>query len=47
MIAKGGWAYILSSQSRCLYIGVTSDRKRHRAREAIEGLVASQEDHAD
>jgi putative endonuclease len=25
MIAKGGWVYILSSHSRCLYIGVTSD----------------------
>jgi putative endonuclease len=25
MIAKGGWVYIVSSHSRCLYIGVTSD----------------------
>ena len=25
MIAKGGWVYIGSSHSRCLYIGVTSD----------------------
>jgi putative endonuclease len=25
MIEKGGWAYIMSSHSRCLYIGVTSD----------------------
>jgi putative endonuclease len=25
MIAKGGWVYIMSSHSRCLYIGVTSD----------------------
>jgi putative endonuclease len=25
MIAKGGWVYILSSHSRRLYIGVTSD----------------------
>ena len=25
MIAKGGWTYIVSSHSRCLYIGVTSD----------------------
>lgn len=25
MIAYGGWVYIMSSQSRCLYIGVTSD----------------------
>jgi len=25
MIAKGGWLYIVSSHSRCLYIGVTSD----------------------
>ncbi len=25
MIAKGGWAYILSSHPRRLYIGVTSD----------------------
>jgi len=25
MIAKGGWAYIVSSNSRCLYIGVTSE----------------------
>jgi putative endonuclease len=25
MIAKGGWVYIMSSRSRCLYIGVTSD----------------------
>ena len=25
MIAKGGWVYIASSHSRCLYIGVTSD----------------------
>ena len=25
MIEKGGWAYIMSSRSRCLYIGVTSD----------------------
>jgi len=25
MIAKGGWVYIVSSRSRCLYIGVTSD----------------------
>ena len=25
MIAKGGWVYIMSSHSRCLYIGVTSE----------------------
>ena len=25
MIAKGGWVYMMSSHSRCLYIGVTSD----------------------
>ena len=25
MIEKGGWVYIMSSHSRCLYIGVTSD----------------------
>jgi putative endonuclease len=25
MIAKGGWVYIVSSHSRRLYIGVTSD----------------------
>jgi putative endonuclease len=25
MIAKGGWVYIVSSHSHCLYIGVTSD----------------------
>jgi putative endonuclease len=25
MIAKGGWVYIMSSHSRRLYIGVTSD----------------------
>ena len=25
MIEKGGWAYIMSSRSRCLYIGVTSE----------------------
>ena len=25
MIAKGGWGYILSSHSRRLYLGVTSD----------------------
>ena len=25
MIAKGGWVYIVSRHSRCLYIGVTSD----------------------
>jgi len=25
MLAKGGWVYIVSSHSRCLYIGVTSD----------------------
>jgi predicted GIY-YIG superfamily endonuclease len=25
MIAKGGWVNIVSSHSRCLYIGVTSD----------------------
>jgi putative endonuclease len=25
MIEKGGWTYIMSSHSRCLYIGVTSD----------------------
>src|SRR5258706_7311678 len=25
MIAKGGWTYIVSSHSRCLYIGVTSE----------------------
>jgi len=25
MIAKGGRGYIVSSRSRCLYIGVTSD----------------------
>jgi putative endonuclease len=25
MMAKGGWVYIMSSHSRCLYIGVTSD----------------------
>jgi len=25
MIAKGGWVYIVSGHSRCLYIGVTSD----------------------
>ena len=25
MIAKGGWGYIVSSHSRCLYIGITSD----------------------
>jgi len=25
MIAKGGWVYIVSSHSRCLYIGLTSD----------------------
>ena len=25
MIAKGGWVYIVSGHSRCLYIGVTSE----------------------
>ena len=25
MIEHGGWVYIMSSHSRCLYIGVTSD----------------------
>ena len=25
MIERGGWVYIMSSHSRCLYIGVTSD----------------------
>jgi putative endonuclease len=25
MIPKGGWVYIMSSHSRCLYVGVTSD----------------------
>ena len=25
MTEHGGWAYIMSSHSRCLYIGVTSD----------------------
>jgi putative endonuclease len=25
MIEQGGWVYIMSSHSRCLYIGVTSD----------------------
>jgi putative endonuclease len=25
MTEHGGWVYIMSSQSRCLYIGVTSD----------------------
>ncbi len=25
MIATGGWVYVMSSRSRCLYIGVTSD----------------------
>ena len=25
MIAKGGWVYIMSSHSSCLYIGITSD----------------------
>ena len=25
MVEKGGWVYIMSSHSRCLYIGVTSD----------------------
>jgi putative endonuclease len=25
MIEYGGWTYIMSSHSRCLYIGVTSD----------------------
>jgi putative endonuclease len=28
MIAKGGWVYIMSSHSRCVYIGVTSDLSR-------------------
>ena len=25
MIEHGGWVYIMSSHSRCLYVGVTSD----------------------
>ena len=25
MIERGGWVYIMSSHSRCLYVGVTSD----------------------
>jgi putative endonuclease len=25
MIEHGGWVYIVSSHSRCLYVGVTSD----------------------
>jgi putative endonuclease len=25
MIEHGGWTYIMSSHSRCLYVGVTSD----------------------
>ena len=38
MIAKGGWIYIVSSHSRCLYIGVTSDL-RGRVWEHKSGVI--------
>jgi putative endonuclease len=48
MIAKGGWVYVMSSHSRCLYIGVTSElagRVWEHKNGALEGFSKKYKTH--
>ena len=48
MIEHGGWVYIMSSHSRCLYIGVTSDlhgRVREHKNGVYEGFSKKYKTH--
>jgi putative endonuclease len=48
MIEKGGWVYILSSHSRCLYAGITSDlhgRIWEHKNEALAGFSKKYKTH--
>ena len=49
MVEHGGWVYIMSSHSRCLYVGVTSDLHgrvwEHKNGVSIEGFSKKYKTH--